>query len=291
MPYASPVTGCFLGLMLLSAYSVFSEISTDLHLKNQTHVGLIDLIGEIADEGPVNADDFTKSLDTAYKSKHLKALILRINSPGGSPVQADYMYHQLRIHKQQYPHIPVYAVCMDMCASAAYYAAAGATYIYANPSSLVGSIGVLYDGFGFVDTLKKIGVDRRLYTSGSYKGFLDPFSPTTPQQVQLLQTMLQDIHQTFIARVKEGRGKRLHDSPDLFSGLFWTGIQAKKLGLIDDFGSAGDIIHTKLHAKHVVDYTIKKSILDRFAKNINSSMRDPQSYLKSLMNVTSYKTF
>ena len=174
-----------------------------------------------------------KGIDNAYKNKGLKALILRINSPGGSPVQAEYMYNTVKYYKSKYPEVKTYAVCVDLCASAAYYVAVAADEIYASPASMVGSIGVLYNGFGFVDVMNKIGVTRRLQTSGVNKGFLDPFSPVSEFQKQKLQSMLDLIHQQFINRVKEGRGSRLHIDEDTFSGLFWTGEQALSFGLID----------------------------------------------------------
>lgn len=236
------------------------------------HVGVIDLKGTIADEEEGGADNLVKGLDKAYKSKGLRAVVIRINSPGGSPVQAEYMYNALRYYESKYPKIKVYAVCVDLCASAAYYVASAANQIYASPASLVGSIGVLYNGFGFVDSLQKLGVSRRLITSGSQKGFLDPFSPVQPDQVQKLKVMLDVIHQQFIHRVKEGRGQRLSDNPDLFTGLFWTGEQALPLGLIDGFGSTGQVVRDVIKLKETVDYTYKQNVFDRFAQNLGSAM-------------------
>ncbi|MCX7114731.1 MAG: S49 family peptidase [Gammaproteobacteria bacterium] len=258
-------------LTVIILYNSLDEFIQETQLKSKDHVGLVDISGEIGDGEASNADDFAKSLDEAYKGKGLKAVILRINSPGGSPVQADYMYNLIQYYRQKNTSIPVYSVCVDMCASAAYYVAAASNEIYANPSSMVGSIGVLYNGFGFVDTLQKIGVSRRLFTAGKNKDFLDPFSPVNPQQAQLLQVMLDSVHQTFIEKVKQGRGNRLKITDDLFSGLFWTGTKAKELGLIDGFSSTGQLMHT-LKQESIIDYTIKKSVLDRFTKSIHSSM-------------------
>jgi len=260
--------------IVLVIYFFAGSLSTDAALKASPHVGLIDLKGTIFDNQGANADNFIKGMDKAYESKTLKAIILRIDSPGGSPVQADYMYNTTRHYRQKYPDIKIYAVCVDMCASAAYYVAAAADEIYANPSSLVGSIGVLYNGFGFVDTLQKFGVTRRLRTAGRNKGFMDQFLPVEPQQEKRLQSMLDDIHQQFIAKVKEGRGDRLLIDDDTFSGLFWTGIQAKKRGLIDGFASSGQLAREVIKVEAFVDYTYQPSVIERVAKNIGTAMAE-----------------
>jgi len=262
----------FLLLILVGGYQIAKSFTEDVKVRSKAHVGLIDVTGEIASDGAVNADDFAKSLDAAYKSKGLKAVILRINSPGGSPVQADYIYNQIQYYREKYPVTPIYSVCVDLCASAAYYVASASNEIYANPSSMVGSIGVLFNGFGFVDVLHKVGVSRRLFTAGKNKGFFDPFSPIDAHQTQFLQTMLDTVHTTFIDKVKAGRGERLKIDADTFSGLVWVGIQAKDRGLIDGFASAGQLIRDKIKLDQVVDYTIKPSVLDRVSKGMTSSM-------------------
>lgn len=239
--------------------------------RTKPHAGMIDLKGTIDAEND-NADSLAKGLDAAYKNAGLKAVIIRIDSPGGSPVQADYMYNTVQYYRKRYPDIKIYAVCVDICASAAYYVAAAAESIYADPSSMVGSIGVLYNGFGFVDTLQKLGVSRRLYTAGKNKDFLDPFSPQTPEQVKLLQTMLDDVHQQFINKVKEGRGNRLKIDEDTFSGLFWTGVQAKERGLIDGFASTGGLAREILKLDQLIDYTYKPSLFDRMSKSIGTAL-------------------
>jgi protease-4 len=259
-------------LVLYGAYKIFS-FNNDEAGGHEPHVGMIDLNGEIADT-KVNADDFAKSLNNAYKSDGLQAVILRINSPGGSPVQAEYMYNLVKFYQKKHPNVKVYAVCMDLCASAAYYLAVAADEIYASPSSMVGSIGVLYNGFGFVDLMSKVGVTRRLEISGSNKGFMDPFSPVTDAQKAKLQTMLDIVHQLFIDRVKEGRKKRLHINDDVFSGLFWTGQQALAMGLIDGFGSSGQVARDVIKLDRVVDYTHKQNLLDKVAKGIGASIAD-----------------
>ena len=237
------------------------------------HVGLIDIKGEIADgQFSGSADILMKSLKNAYQEQGLKALILRIDSPGGSPVQADYMFQTIRYFHTKYPSIKTYAVCVDTCASAAYYVASAADEIYANPSSLVGSIGVVFNGFGFVDAMKKVGITRRLETAGRNKGFMDQFSPINPEQEKSLQAMLNIIHEQFIAQVKLGRGSRLKIDDDTFSGLVWTGRQAKDKGLIDGFASAGQLARDIIKIDQLVDYTEKQSVLEQMAGKFGSAM-------------------
>jgi len=261
-------------LILWVFYEIGMARRETVALLAQPHIGLIDIKGTIFENQAANGDNFAKGLDKAYQSKGLKALIVRIDSPGGSPVQADYMFSGLRYFRNKYPDIKTYAVCVDACASAAYYVAAAADEIYANPSSLVGSIGVLYNGFGFVDTMQKLGVSRRLYTSGRNKGFMDQFSPADPAQEKKLQTMLDIIHEQFIERVKEGRGDRLVINDDTFSGLFWTGTQAKKLGLVDGFASTAQLAREVIKVEKIVDYTYKENLFERFSKNVGTAMAD-----------------
>jgi protease-4 len=184
------------------------------------------------------------------------------------------MYNTVKFYQKQYPDIKIYSVCVDACASAAYYVAVASESIYASPASMVGSIGVLYNGFGFVDLINKIGVTRRLQTSGSNKGFLDPFSPETDVQKQKLQTMLDLVHEQFIKRVKEGRGDRLHSDDETFSGLFWTGEQALPIGLIDGFASSGQLARDVIKIPKLIDYTHKQTFFDRVSKNIGTAMAD-----------------
>jgi protease-4 len=197
--------------------------------------------------------------------------VININSPGGSPVQADYIYSNIVRLKKKYPNKKLYAVCNDICASAAYYVATAADEIYANPSSIVGSIGVLINGFGFVDTLNKLGIERRLLTAGSEKGFLDPFSPAKPQDNAYAQKMLTIVHQHFIKAVQDGRGTRLKNDPNIFSGLAWTGDQAKDLGLIDGFGSPGFVAREIIRNANIIDYTKKPGLLGSFTKDLSAS--------------------
>jgi protease-4 len=230
---------------------------------NKPHVGLVELNGEIFDTKPANADDFAKGVDMAYKSKGLRALMIRINSPGGSPVQAEYMYNTLKYYRQKFPKIKIYAVCVDLCASAAYYVAVAA-----------GSIGVIFNGFGFVDAMQKLGVSRRMLVSGVNKGFMDPFTPIDESQQKKLQTMLDLIHKQFIDRVKAGRGNKLLIDSDTFSGLLWTGEQALANGLVDGYGSSGQVARDIVKIRTVIDYTRKQTLLDRVSKNFGAAMAE-----------------
>jgi protease IV len=257
-------------LLALSRLPIFGEDNKSL--RSKPHVGLIDIRGTISDTQSASSENFAKGLDSAYENSGLKAIVLRINSPGGSPVQADYMYNTLRYYRKKYPNIKTYAVCVDMCASAAYYVASAADEIYANPSSIIGSIGVLYNGFGFVDTMQKLGITRRLQTAGVNKGFLDPFSPVTPDQQKYLQTILDEVHQEFINKVKNGRGDRLKVDNLTFSGLFWAGEAAKQRGLIDGFASSGQVARDIVKIDQVIDYTYRQSVFERVAKNIGTAI-------------------
>jgi protease IV len=262
----------FLVMMVWVFYGAISTHRADIATRVGSHIGLIDVKGEITDKHAASAENFQESLANAYANKGLKALILRIDSPGGSPVQADYMYDELRYYKAKYPDIKTYAVCVDMCASAAYYVAAAADEIYAAPSSMVGSIGVIYNGFGFVDTLNKLGATRRMQTAGANKGFLDQFTPEKPEDVAYLQRMLDLVHQQFIEKVKAGRGTRLKIDNETFSGLFWTGVQAKERGLIDDFGSTESLGRDVIKIENFVDYTTKENVMALLAKNLGAEV-------------------
>jgi len=187
------------------------------------HTALIDVRGVIAADSEASADNIISSLRDAFESSHAKAIILRMNTPGGSPVQAGYVYDEIKRLRKLHPNKPVYAVISDMCASGGYYIASAADEIYADKASMVGSIGVIMNGFGFVDTMDKLGVERRMFTAGKHKGFLDPFSPLQDSDVKHVKTMLEDIHKQFINMVKAGRGDRLKENDELFSGLVWTG--------------------------------------------------------------------
>ncbi len=236
----------------------------------ERHTALIDLNGIIQAKGSANAERMIESLQSAFKEKNVAGVVLRINSPGGSPVQAGLINDEIRRLRTKHPDTPLYAVVEDVCASGGYFVAVAADRIFVNKASIVGSIGVLMDGFGFTGTMEKLGVDRRLLTAGDNKGFLDPFSPLNSRQTEHAQMMLNDIHQQFIDVVKAGRGDRLRETPDMFSGLMWTGDQSVKLGLADDFGSVDSVAREVIKAEKVLDYTVKENIAERFAKRLGA---------------------
>lgn len=236
------------------------------------HTALVDVRGVIADDAEANAEDIIHGLRAAYKNKKTVAVILRINSPGGSPVQAGYVADEIVRLRGKYPDIPLYAVIGDICASGGYYIAAVADEIYADKASIVGSIGVLMNGFGFVDAMQRLGIERRLLTAGEHKGFLDPFSPLRKDERQHVEKMLQKIHQQFIATVRKGRGERLHEEPDLFSGLAWTGEQGVELGLVDGLGSASYVAREIIGEENIVDFTPRQPVFERLAQRIGTAM-------------------
>ena len=236
------------------------------------HTALIELSGVIAADSNANADNLIGSLQDAFKDKNTAGVLIRCNSPGGSPVQAGLVNDEIRRERTLHPEIPLYVVVEDMCASGGYYIAAAADKIYVNKASIVGSIGVLMDGFGFTGTMQKLGVERRLMTAGKNKGFMDPFSPLNPKQEEFTKTMLEDIHQQFINVVKQGRGKRLKETDDTFSGLFWTGDKAIQMGLADDYGSVDSVARDVIKAENVVDFTTHEGLADRLAKKFGAGV-------------------
>ncbi|MBC3413014.1 S49 family peptidase [Pseudomonas sp. SWRI51] len=244
--------------------------------RSTNHTALVELRGVIADQEPAGADNLVKSLREAFKDPKTKAVVLRINSPGGSPVQSGYVYDEIRRLRGEYPAIKLYAVIADLGASGAYYIASAADEIYADKASLVGSIGVTAAGYGFVGAMEKLGVERRTYTAGEHKAFLDPFSPQKPEETAFWQGVLDTTHKQFIAMVKQGRGERLKDKehPELFSGLIWSGEQAKELGLIDGLGSASYVAREIVGEKDLVDFTVQESPFDRFSKRIGASVAE-----------------
>jgi protease-4 len=233
----------------------------------------VDIQGEIGEDQEANADSIMASLRDAFEAKSAQAVVLRISSPGGSPVQAGLINDEIRRLKKLH-HKKIYAVCEEMCASAAYYIAVAADQIFVDKASIVGSIGVLMDGFGFTGTMEKLGVERRLLTSGRNKGMLDPFSPMSDDQRAYAQTMLDQIHEQFIGAVRAGRGARLKENADTFSGLFWTGQQAVQMGLADHLGSLDEVARDVVKAEDVVDYTQKENVAEKLAKRLGASMAD-----------------
>ncbi|MBS1157928.1 MAG: Peptidase [Proteobacteria bacterium] len=236
----------------------------------ERHTALVNLTGTIEAKGEANAENLIAALDAAFEEKNAVGVILRVNSPGGSPVQAGMVNDEIRRLRGKHPDKPLYVVVEDMCASGGYFVAAAADKIFVNKASVVGSIGVLMDGFGFIGTMDKLGVERRLLTAGENKGFLDPFSPQVDRQKVHAQSLLNNIHQQFIDVVKTGRGKRLKDSPDLFSGLMWTGEQSIDLGLADAYGSVDSVARDVVQAEKVLDYSVKDNIAERFAKRLGA---------------------
>lgn len=238
----------------------------------EAHAALIKINGVIQADSKASAENIIKSLQKAFSEKSVVGIILRINSPGGSPVQAGRIHDEILRLKQKYPDKPVHVVVEEMCASGGYYIAAAANNIYVDKASLVGSIGVLVNGFGFTGLMDKVGIERRLMTSGKNKAFMDPFSPQNPQQKQYVQELIDEIHQQFIAVVKNGRGTRLKENDDIFSGLVWTGTKAVELGLADELGDVDSVARDVLKTLNIVDYTEEEKLSDRVLKKLGASM-------------------
>lgn len=258
----------YLLILLLMLLGVFGNDKKNF----DAHTALIEINGVIQAGGDVTADAVIASLNDAYESKGTKGIVLRINSPGGSPVQAGIINDEIRRQKVLHPKIPVYAVVEDICASGGYYIAAAADKIYVDKASIVGSIGVLMDGYGFTETMKKLGVERRLMTAGENKAMLDPFSPVNPRHKELAQEMLNEIHEQFKTVVRQGRGARLKETPDTFSGLFWSGEQSINIGLADALGSAEYVAREVIKEEEIVDFTYQDDFASRVAKRIGASV-------------------
>ena len=235
------------------------------------HTAVVDVEGVIASEGKASAERIIKGLNRAFKDSNTQGVIVRINSPGGSPVQAGYVNDEMRRLRAKYPNIHLYVVVQDLCASGGYYIAVAGEKIYVDKASLVGSIGVIINGFGFTGTMDKLGVERRAITSGENKDFLDPFAPENPAHKQYAQQMIGQIHQQFIATVKQGRGSRLKETPDMFSGLVWTGEKSIELGLADGLGSAESVARDVIKAEKLVNFTPEENVFERFSKTFGAS--------------------
>ena len=267
---------------VLFLFSPWGRLDKAASLK--PHTALIEVRGMIADQERASADNIVTSLRAAFEDKNTRGVVLRINSPGGSPVQSGYIYDEIRRLRGEHPAIKVYAVITDLGASGAYYIASAADSIYADKASLVGSIGVTASGFGFVDVMSKVGVERRIYTSGEHKTFLDPFTPQKEDETRFWGTVLETTHKQFIASVKQGRGERLKDKdhPELFSGLVWSGEQALDLGLIDGLGNTSYVAREVIGEKNLVDFTVEESPIDRFAKKLGAGVAEQISLWTSL---------
>lgn len=255
-----------LGLALSPAAFQGSAVTTE------PHTAVVDVQGVISSDSPANADRIVSGLEDAFASEDVEGVILRINSPGGSPVQSGRINDAMQRLKEANPDTPLYAVAGDLCASGAYYIAAGAERIYADKASMVGSIGVLMGSFGFNDAMDRIGVERRLYTAGRNKALLDPFSEAKDRHIEHVEGMLDNIHEQFIEVVREGRGDRLKGDPDkLFSGLYWTGEKGVSLGLVDELASPGQVAEDVIGAERTVNYTPQQSFFQRLADRVGSA--------------------
>jgi protease IV len=263
----------YLIALVIAAYSgdLIDKLSPD-----EEHTAVIDVKGVIAPETDASADLVITALRNAFEAERVKGIILRINSPGGSPVQSGYINDEIKRLKAKYKEdndkeMPVYAVATDICASGGYYVAVAADAIYVDKASLVGSIGVRIGSFGFDEAIRELGIERRLLTAGANKGILDPFSPLPPDQRDFLQGVLDNLHDQFIAEVKAGRGDRLNGGDEVFSGLFWSGQEAVALGLVDDLGSASSVARDVIGAEKIVDYTKKRDVFEAFSRRLGAS--------------------
>jgi len=238
------------------------------------HTALVEVEGVIGPDGRASSERIIKALNRAFKNPNTQGVVVRINSPGGSPVQAGYVNDEIRRLRGKYPSIPVYAVVEDLCASGGYYIAVAADKIYVDKASLVGSIGAIIGGFGFTGTMEKLGIERRAYTAGTNKDFLDPFAPEKPEHREHAKKMLDEIHQQFINTVRQGRGKRLKESPEIFSGLVWTGEKSIELGLADALGSAEYVAREVVKAERLVDFTPEDNVFEIVSKRLGTSFGD-----------------
>jgi protease-4 len=250
---------------------VVSLIGTDRSCLDKC-TAMVELSGELDSQGRASADNIISGLQSAFSNKGTRGVVLKIDSPGGSPVQAGQINDEIRRLRAKYPDIPIYAVVDEICASGAYYVAVATDRIYVDKASLVGSIGVIMDGFGLVGAMDKVGVERRTLIAGENKNFLDPFAPVVPKQKEFAQQMLNEIHQQFIAAVKQGRGARLKESPELFSGLVWTGQRSIELGLADALGSVDSVARDAIKAEEVVDFTVQENIASRVARKFGATL-------------------
>jgi protease-4 len=267
------------GYLLLLLVLYLPTDWSDLSKVSGKHTALIDFKGIITDSSEASADKIITGLRAAFEDENTAGVILRANSPGGSPVQSAYIYDEIKRLRELYPDTPLYAVVTDMCASGCYYVASASDDIYVDKSSIIGSIGVRMDSFGFVDTMEKLGVERRLYTAGKSKGFLDPFTPSKPADVEHVKVLLESIHKQFIHSVKTGRGDRLKDDPKLFTGLVWTGEESLSMGLADEIGSSGYVAREIIGEEEIVEFTEKPDLLERLSERIGVAMAKGMSEL------------
>jgi protease-4 len=267
--------GIFWKLLTFAYLTVIIMMAVDWkeggEFKDGRHTALVDIKGVIAPGSDASADKVALALQAAFKDKGTQGVVLRINSPGGSPVQAQGIFDEIRRLRVKHPGIPLYAVVEDLCASGGYYVAAAADKIYVAKGSIVGSIGVRMDSFGVVGLMEKLGVESRLLTAGKNKALLDPFQPLQESHKQIVVELIDEIHNQFIAAVREGRGKRLKETPDMFSGLIWTGVKSVELGLADGFGGLDYVARDVIKAEDIVDYTQKENIAEKFARRFGAA--------------------
>lgn len=260
-----------LALVVAGGLLAWSWFQGGLEPSAGLHSALIDVQGVIDADGRVEASSVVSALQSAFEDKNTAGVILRINSPGGSPVQAGIIHDEIRRLRQLNPTVPLHAVVEDICASGGYYLAAAADRIYVNKASLIGSIGVVISGFGFTGLIDKAGVERRLLIAGENKGFLDSFSPVSPEQKTHAQAMIDEIHRQFITVVREGRGSRLRESPELFSGLVWTGERSIELGLADEYGTIDSVARDVIKAADIVDFSYRDSLIERLSRRLGAA--------------------
>ena len=267
--------GIFFKLLTFAYVTLFLIMAVDWKSADmgggKKYTAMVEVNGLIAPGTDASAEKITGALQAAFKDKSTQGVVVRCNSPGGSPVQAQTIYDEMKRLRKKYPEIPLYAVIEDVCASGGYFVAVGADRIYVGQASIVGSIGVLMNGFGFTGLMDKLGVERRLITAGENKGMLDPFSPLDEKDKAHIKTLMGDIHQQFIGVVKEGRGKRLKESPEIFSGLIWTGSRSVELGLADGIGSLEYVAREVIKAEEIRDFTITEGIAEKFARRFGAA--------------------
>ncbi|BCG64216.1 MAG: protease IV [Methyloprofundus sp.] len=262
----------FIYLAVVLGIGMYPSLKSSIGSDSEAgHTAIINISGVIAEGKEANANSIISALRAAVKDDGTKGIILHVNSPGGSPVQSSYVFNEIRKIKAENPEMPIYAVASDICASGCYFIAAAADKIFVNPSTLIGSIGVIMDGFGFVNTMKMLGVERRLVTAGAHKALMDPFSPANADEKKYMEQVLAQVHQQFISAVKEGRGERLDDNEEIFSGLVWTGEQGVKIGLADDYGNDDSVATDIIGAKKRVNFTVQERLLDRLAGKMGAT--------------------
>lgn len=271
----------FVYLTVAIGLVVYPKLGLDKEDSGKGHTAVVDLVGVIAEDQNANAKTIIEGLRDAVKDKNTKGIILHANSPGGSPVQSSDVYEEIRSIKKEHPNLPIYTVVSDMCASGCYYIAAASDKIFVNQASIIGSIGVLMDGFGFVNVMDKLGVERRLLTAGTHKAMLDPFSPVKDNETEYMRGLLSEVHQQFIKAVRAGRGDRLKETEDMFSGLVWTGESSLKLGIADSYGNDDFVAKEVIGVKKMVNFTQEELLIDRLAGKLGATF---EHALKSVIH-------